>query len=381
MSELRVSEAEPQARTETGFAFRNAMNDWDHVPADLAADGGERTPPFVTIGIPTYKRADLLAEAVQSALAQGFARPVEILVVDNDPDSRGAEDLLERLPELRRHAFRYYVNRENVGVFPNWNRCIELARGEWVTILNDDDLLDPNYLDLMFAEIDRLPKIDGIVCLKRFFGGTHEASSTENESAPAAGEPMSGQVLHRLVASSAGRRALLKRVVERALVETRYLGRTSRRIAPRKFFWGAVLGNGGGFIFKRAKALEIGGYYPEEFPTADLYFYTRLAKMGHLRQHRAIAASIRKTEGNITVNTVTEQLAEGYKFYQTLAASEVPRWWRRTIPFMIARDRAEYARVWNTDIPQAEVEQALGMRLPRDRPRLHAALRVLMGGQ
>lgn len=357
-----------------GLTFRDAMRDQAEEGSTVQVEGADRTSPFVTIAITTYKRPDLLLESVRSALDQVFDKPVEIAVFDNDPTSAGGAALLQHIPELGNRSFRYIVNAENVGVFGNFNRCIAMARAPWLTILQDDDLLDPAYLRLMFAEIDKHPTTDGIVCLKRFFGGKEGS-----RGAPAA--RMSRSVLLGSLKSSSGRRALLKRLADRAVAESTYRGRTSRRIAPRKFFWGAVLGNGSGFLFRVDAAKKVGGFYPEEYPSADIWFFARLAKIGHLRQHRAIAASIRKTEGNITVRTVTEQLGEGRRLYATLAGSETPRWWRRTIPLMIARDRAEYARVWDTDIPQAEVEQALGIRLPRDRPRLHAALRVLMGGQ
>jgi len=46
----------------------------------------------------------------------------------------------------------------------------------------------------------------------------------------------------------------------------------------------------------------------------------------------------------------------------------------------IARDRAEYERIWNTDVSRAQVEAELGIRLPKDTPRLHAVLRLVLGG-
>jgi GT2 family glycosyltransferase len=92
------------------------------------------------------------------------------VIVDNDPESQCAELLLNRFPELRERNFRYIVNRENIGAWGNFNRCIQMARGQWLTFLQDDDLLDSNYLQLMFASIDEDPSIDGIVCRKRASG-------------------------------------------------------------------------------------------------------------------------------------------------------------------------------------------------------------------
>ena len=356
-----------------GLIFRDALGDQADIGSDVRVEGSDRTSPFVTIAITTYKRPDLLRESIRSALDQDFDRPVEIAVFDNDPESSGAAALLDHMPELATRNFRYIVNAGNLGVFGNFNRCITMARAPWLTILQDDDLLDPAYLRLMFDEIDAHPTTDGIVCLKRFFGGRDEG-----EAAPVA--PMSRSLLLGSLRSSAGRRALAGRVVGRLFAEGSYRGRASRPIAPGKFFWGAVLGNGSGFLFRVDTAREVGGFYAEEYPSADLWFFARFAMRGHLRQHRAILAGIRRTEGSISENTVFDQLEKGYRLQYLLAGSAAPRWYRRLLPGMIAHYRADFEREWGVSASAVELERTLGIRLPPHRPRLHAALRLLLGG-
>lgn len=362
-----------------GLPYRDATGDWDHVPSRIAAGGRDDRTPFVTIAITTYKRSDLLIESVQSALAQDFARPFEVIILDNDPDSRMAAWLGERVPALADRSFRYFVNAENLGVFGNFNRCITLARGEWLTILNDDDLLDANYLRTMFEELGRRPSIDGIVCIKRLFGGVLETPGAASAD-PMRGETMSGSTFAALLKTRAGRRSLFHRVFGRMVAELSYRGRASRRIRAGKFFWGAVLGNGAGFLFRRDKALEIGGFYPEEYPSADLWFFARIAERGHLRQHRAAVAAMRLTEGSISVQTLTEQLDMGYRLQRILAGTAAPRWFRRLLPTMIEQYRVDFEHDRETPVPKAEVEQALGIRLPPHRPRLYALSRLLLGG-
>lgn len=100
--------------------------------------------PKVTIAIPTYKRADLLKEALDSAINQIDYDEYEIIVVDNNPE-RGCET--EQLMNFYNNPnISYYKNAENIGMFGNWNRCVELSKGKYLTVLNDDDLLDSNYL-------------------------------------------------------------------------------------------------------------------------------------------------------------------------------------------------------------------------------------------
>lgn len=101
--------------------------------------------PKITIAIPTYKRADLLKEALESAINQTDFNDYEIIVVDNNPE-RGCDTETMMLNYQNRRV-SYYKNVENIGMFGNWNRCIELARGEYITILNDDDLLSSLYLE------------------------------------------------------------------------------------------------------------------------------------------------------------------------------------------------------------------------------------------
>ena len=39
---------------------------------------------------------------------------------------------------------------KNIGMIGNWNRLYTLARGEWVVMLHDDDLLYNDYLSILF---------------------------------------------------------------------------------------------------------------------------------------------------------------------------------------------------------------------------------------
>jgi glycosyltransferase involved in cell wall biosynthesis len=160
-----VSEA---AVAGTGLPYRNALADLDPSAWDVVARGADERARLVTIAIPTFRRPETLVEAVGSALSQRFGEPFEIIVADNDPASRDAERLLGALPQLADANFRYLVNRENVGMYGNHNICLLAARGEWVTILHDDDLLDPDFLSTMFKELRARPDTDGLVCRKRF---------------------------------------------------------------------------------------------------------------------------------------------------------------------------------------------------------------------
>ncbi len=104
--------------------------------------------PFFSIVIPTYKRTDLLKKCVLSAINQqhvDFA--YEIIVVDNDDsDSKEVETILN---SIATDNLYYYKNSKNIGGAGNWNRCITLARSNYVIMCHDDDWLKEECLATM----------------------------------------------------------------------------------------------------------------------------------------------------------------------------------------------------------------------------------------
>lgn len=104
--------------------------------------------PWMTYVIPAYGRAELLEETLNSVLKQQEVDfPWDIIVVDNEAGGENdTERMIRRLNEPR---ILYYRNRENLGVDGNYNRCIFLARGQWVAMLHADDLVLDDHLRLM----------------------------------------------------------------------------------------------------------------------------------------------------------------------------------------------------------------------------------------
>lgn len=113
--------------------------------------------PLVTIRIATYNRGPLVAErAIASAQAQSYEN-VEILVVGDHCDEateravRGVRDSRIRFENLpvrgdypRDPMFRWMV----AGAAP-MNRALELARGEWIAPLDDDDEFTVDHVEVL----------------------------------------------------------------------------------------------------------------------------------------------------------------------------------------------------------------------------------------
>lgn len=132
-------------------------------PAQLVW-GVHRSPaPLVTIAIPAYRRADLLREALKSALDQRGFTDYQILIADDSALPEGEVSEIEQLVRaLADERILYYRNRENLGLMDNWNMSYYLCQSPWVCSLHDDDLLPQNYLEKMAACVQKYPRMDAL---------------------------------------------------------------------------------------------------------------------------------------------------------------------------------------------------------------------------
>jgi hypothetical protein len=109
---------------------------------------------LVSVIIPVYNRAKLLAEAVTSALGQDYRR-VEIIIVDDgsvDETVQVARDLASAHPAQIR-----VLRQENKGPGAARERGRQAARGEFIQYLDSDDLLLPGKLAMQVAGLRANP--------------------------------------------------------------------------------------------------------------------------------------------------------------------------------------------------------------------------------
>ena len=113
--------------------------------------------PRVSVVIATFARGKLLLETLDSVFAQ-TARDVEVIVVnDGSPDDTAR--LLEPLVEAARIV---YIEQTNHGVSHSRNVGLARARGEYVAILDDDDLWPADKLEWQVRFLDEHPDV-GVV--------------------------------------------------------------------------------------------------------------------------------------------------------------------------------------------------------------------------
>jgi len=116
--------------------------------------------PTVTVAIPNFNGERFLAQAISSVLAQTF-RDFELLVVD-DASTDGSARLAARFTADPR--VRFVTNPVNLGLTGNWLRCLELAQGEFVALLHQDDLWQPEFLADMSGLLRHSPAAHLALC-------------------------------------------------------------------------------------------------------------------------------------------------------------------------------------------------------------------------
>jgi glycosyltransferase involved in cell wall biosynthesis len=109
---------------------------------------------LVTIAIPTYKRLSYLKEAVESALRQTYTT-IEI-IIGQDPTPEGLDPAIKEWcikAAVRDKRIKYNFNHHNLGLAGNWNQLAQLASGQSIIIIGDDDRLLPNCIEVLLRGI------------------------------------------------------------------------------------------------------------------------------------------------------------------------------------------------------------------------------------
>jgi glycosyltransferase involved in cell wall biosynthesis len=103
--------------------------------------------PLSSVVICTFNRSAILGAAIRSVLAQ-TRRDLEVVVVDD-----GSTDETPAVVASIGDARVRYVHRENGGLSAARNTGVRHAAGRFVTFLDDDDALEPNWLDAVAAAV------------------------------------------------------------------------------------------------------------------------------------------------------------------------------------------------------------------------------------
>lgn len=121
--------------------------------------------PLVSIIIPTYNRAHLIIQTLDSILAQTYEN-WECLVVDDGSTDKTIE--IVNKYSSRDNRFKYLINNRTKGAQGARNTGIINAKGEFIQFLDSDDFLDSTKIDKQISAFSKNTTLEMVFCLSEY---------------------------------------------------------------------------------------------------------------------------------------------------------------------------------------------------------------------
>lgn len=162
--------------------------------------------PLVSVGIPTYNRAEGLVRAVASVQRQNYPR-LEILISDN-ASTDATQEVCQKLAEGD-DRIRYFRQPKNLGPIPNFAFLLENGAGTFFMWVADDDTIEPDivprYVRFLEQHADHV-LVSGTIrywdqgsVFKTESGFTFEQDAAPERIADFFGKVMAGGIFHGLL--------------------------------------------------------------------------------------------------------------------------------------------------------------------------------------
>lgn len=193
---------------------------------------------LVSVCIPAYNNEGYIKDTIESVLHQTYQN-IEVVVVD-DCSRDHTVDVVKSIEDPR---IKLYCNEKNLGMTGNWNRCLELANGEFVKLICADDMIDRNAIELEAKAMQEHPT----------------ANLVESDT--------------RLVDINGKKTGAFKRYPKSGLVDGKKLARKSLIL---KNFYGAPVNN----LIRKSALEKTGGFDPKFTYILDFDLWVSLSCTG-----------------------------------------------------------------------------------------------------
>lgn len=112
--------------------------------------------PLVDVIIPVYNRKEMTCETIDSILNQTYPN-LRVLVCD-DCSSDGAYGYLKSKYENTGYQIEVVQNETNYGLGKNWSESVKRVTGEYVFLINSDDLVPYDYVEKIMRVLRKHPE-------------------------------------------------------------------------------------------------------------------------------------------------------------------------------------------------------------------------------
>ena len=215
----------------------------------------------LSIMIPAYKRTTYLKRAIDSVLQQKTNYSFEVVVVDNTVENDAIFDIVG---QYRDERVAYYKNETNIGMFGNWNRCIELAGADYFCILSDDDMLKHDFVEKI---LNKLATLDSCAAISANFEFVDE--------------------------------------MDRVVLPTDNSGMFYQMNSFFRWYKDFQVCVTGSVISKKA-AMDIGGFSEELYPGSDVAFMVKLNYLTKQCYHYFVCLAQYRVASNESINATTQ---------------------------------------------------------------------------
>ena len=183
--------------------------------------------PSITIITPSFNRAGMIREAIESVLAQAYPSMEHIIVDGASTD--GTPEVLREYPHLR------VISEPDSGMYEAINKGLRMAHGEIVGLLNSDDLYAPGAFNVVVDAFAAHSQALAVVGGAQIFAATPAGAQLVREDPPIRQDEFWARVIdgHPVTNAWFFRREVFERV---GLMDTGY-----RFAADREFLIRASL--------------------------------------------------------------------------------------------------------------------------------------------
>lgn len=119
--------------------------------------------PKISVIIPSYNHANFVGEAIESVLNQTF-EDFELIIIDDF----SKDDSIEKILEYKDSRIKFYKNDENMGATYSVNKIINIALGNYIALLNSDDVWELDKLKKQVFILDNNKDIGAVFSNVKF---------------------------------------------------------------------------------------------------------------------------------------------------------------------------------------------------------------------
>jgi glycosyltransferase involved in cell wall biosynthesis len=132
--------------------------------------------PAVDIGMPAYRRPELIGAAIESVLAQSYSN-WRLVVSENGPGGGEVEEAVR--PYTADPRISYVATGANLGPAANWTRLLQAGRATYFTLIQDDDVWDSGFVASRVRFLERRPSCAFVFSGERMLDGHGREISVE----------------------------------------------------------------------------------------------------------------------------------------------------------------------------------------------------------